>query len=82
MRIQRATDQEVVYLRAMAELGGDPQRASDVARVLGVRPEAVGKFRTRLITKGLLYSPLYGHAAFTVPQFDRFLRRSFPLTTR
>ena len=81
VRIQRASDQEVTYLRAMAELGAEPQRASGVAGIMGVTSEAVGKVRTRLIAKGLLYSPTYGYAAFTVPQFDRFLRRSFPLRT-
>ena len=38
-----------------------------------------GKARTRLIEKGLRYSPMDGYAAFTVPQFDRFLRRAFPV---
>ncbi len=82
VRIQRASEQEIVYLRAMAELGAAPQRSADVAAVLGMSSEAVGTFRTRLIAKGLLYSPTYGRAAFTVPQFDRFLRRSFPLHGR
>ena len=82
VRVQRASEQELGYLRAMAELGPAPQRAADVARVAGRSSEALGKLRTRLIDKGLLYSPSYGYAAFTVPQFDRFLRRSFPLLQR
>ncbi|MDP9242140.1 MAG: AAA family ATPase [Actinomycetota bacterium] len=80
VRVERASEQEVEYLRAMAEFGSEPQRAVDVARVLGRRPDQVGKLRARLIEKGLLYTPSYGRAAFTVPQFDRFLRRSFPLS--
>ncbi len=79
VRVERATPPEIAYLRAMAELGAAPQRASDVARVLGRSSSEVGKTRSRLIEKGLLYSPGYGLAAFTVPQFDRFLRRAFPL---
>ena len=82
VRVERATPPEIAYLRAMAELGADPQRAVDVARVLGQPSSAVGKTRSRLIDKGLLYSPGYGLAAFTVPQFDRFLRRAFPLGSR
>jgi len=29
--------------------------------------------------KGLLYTPSFGFAAFTVPQFDQFMRRTVPL---
>lgn len=29
--------------------------------------------------KGLLYTPGHGMAAFTVPQFDRFMRRTYRL---
>ena len=66
----------------MAELGAEPQRAVDVARVLGRAASVVGKTRSRLIEKGLLYSPAKrGSTAFTVPQFDRFLRRTFPLAS-
>ena len=54
------------------------RRAADVAQVLERPSGELGKVRTRLIEKGLLYSPMYGYAAFTVPQFDRFLRRAFP----
>ena len=49
-----------------------------VVDLLHRRSEQLGKVRTRLIEKGLLYAPTYGRAAFTVPQFDRFLRRSYP----
>ncbi|MHB8160417.1 MAG: hypothetical protein ACYDGS_08025 [Thermoleophilia bacterium] len=31
--------------------------------------------RARLIEKGLLYTPGHGYAAFTVPQFDRYMLR-------
>lgn len=80
VRVQRASEQEIGYLRAMAELGSEPQRAADVARLMNRQSGDLGKVRSRLIEKGLLYSPSYGCAAFTVPQFDRFLRRSFPLS--
>ena len=78
VRIERASEQEVGYMRAMAELGPEPQTAAAVAAVLHRRSEQLGKVRTRLIEKGLLYAPAYGRAAFTVPQFDRFLRRTYP----
>jgi AAA ATPase-like protein len=78
VRVERATERELRYLRAMAELGPAPQRAGDVAAVLGDPSERWGPTRARLIEKGLLYAPDYGLAAFTVPQFDRFMRRTYP----
>ncbi|MGH7319699.1 MAG: ATP-binding protein, partial [Candidatus Rokuibacteriota bacterium] len=80
VRAERTTELELQYLRAMAELGSGPQRASDVAKVLRRTSEQLGPTRSRLIEKGLLYTPGYGLAAFTVPQFDRYMIRNHPLT--
>jgi hypothetical protein len=78
-RIQRTTAEERRYMRAMAELGPDAHKASDVAEVLGKNSDQVAPLRARLINKGLLYTPRYGYAKFTVPQFDRFMRRHMEL---
>lgn len=74
-RVQRATPEELRYMRAMAELGPEAQKASDVADVMNRASEQVAPLRARLINKGLLYTPRFGYAKFTVPQFDRFMRR-------
>lgn len=79
VRADRTTDLELRYLRAMASLGSDPQKAGDVAKVLGRTAEQLGPVRARLIDKGLLYTSGYGLAAFTVPQFDRYLIRNYEL---
>jgi len=50
-----------------------------VAQVLHRTSEQLGPTRSRLIDKGLLYTPGYGLAAFTVPQFDRYMVRNHPL---
>ncbi len=78
-RIQRCTVEERRYMRAMAELGPDAQKAADVADVLGKTSPEVAPLRARLINKGLLYTPRHGYAKFTVPQFDRFMRRLMEL---
>jgi hypothetical protein len=68
------------YLRGMAELGPGEQASGDVATVLGVKSSAaVGQTREALIRRGLIYSPRVGYAAFTVPQFDDYIRRHFEL---
>ena len=78
-RIQRSTAEERRYMRAMAELGPDAQKAAEVADVLGKESGQVAPLRARLINKGLMYTPRYGYAKFTVPQFDRFMRRYMEL---
>jgi len=78
VRVERTSRAELEYLRAMAALGTGAQNAGDVARRLGKTSAQVAPLRARLIDKGLLYTPGYGLAAFTVPQFDRFLLRSPP----
>lgn len=81
VRLDRATELETAYLRAMAELGPEPQLAGEVARLLKRTSEQCGPTRSGLIEKGLLYTPSHGYAAFTVPHFDQFMRRSVPVLT-
>jgi hypothetical protein len=75
VRIERVTDLELHYLFAMAQAGAQAQRAAEVAARLGRTAPQLGPTRSRLIDKGLLYTPEYGYAAFTVPQFDRYMLR-------
>lgn len=78
VRLDRATPLQSAYLRAMAQLGPEPQKASDVAEVMGRTSQNLGPTRAELINMGLLYTPEHGYAAFTVPHFDRFLLRAIP----
>lgn len=78
VRLDRATELEQAYLRAMAELGPEPQLAGEVARLLDRTSQQCAPTRSTLIEKGLLYTPSHGYAAFTVPHFDQFMRRSVP----
>ena len=79
VRAERTTELELRYLRAMAELGPEPHQAKDVAALLDRTSEQMGPTRSRLIEKGLLFTPGHGLAAFTVPQFDRYMRRTYTL---
>jgi hypothetical protein len=49
-----------------------------VAAAMNRGVEQVAAMRARLIEKGLVFAPTRGLTAFTVPQFDRYLRRAFP----
>lgn len=78
VRFDRLTPLERRYLRAMAELGPEPQRSGDVAAVLGREVTSLGPTRAQLISKGMIYSPNHGDTIFTVPLFDGFMRRIVP----
>lgn len=78
VRLDRTTELQRAYLRAMAELGPEPQKAADVAQVMRRTSPQLGPTRAELISMGLLYTPQHGYAAFTVPHFDRFMHRAVP----
>ncbi len=80
VRVARVTHAELRYLAAMADLGEGPYRSGEIATGLGrPGPENVAPTRARLIEKGLIFSPSHGLNEFTVPQFDKFMRRTHPL---
>lgn len=78
VRFDRLTPREKDYLRAMAQMGVEDKRSSDIAEILGVKVNSLGPIRAQLINKGMIYSPAYGDVAFTVPLFDEFMLRAMP----
>ena len=78
VRFDRLTQWEKRYLRAMAQLGHGPHRSGDIAHELGREVTSVGKIRSNLIAKGMIWSPAHGDTAFTVPVFDGFMIRIMP----
>lgn len=78
VRFDRCTPSEKRYMRALADLGEGSKRSGDVAERLGVKVTSIGPTRSKLITKGMIYSPQHGETAFTVPLFDDFMRRAMP----
>jgi hypothetical protein len=78
VRAERTSELELQYLRHTAELGPGPHTTGAVADTMGRTSEQLGPTRARLIDKGLLYTPGHGLTAFTVPQFDRYMRSTKP----
>ena len=78
VRFDRLTKGEKEYLRAMAELGNGPHRSGDIAAKLNREVAAVAPMRAQIIAKGMIYAPAYGDNDFTVPQFDKYMRRVMP----
>ncbi len=75
VRFDRTTPAEREYLLAMAASGPGPYQSGDIARSMGKQTGQVSPMRDSLIKRGLCYSPSYGVIDFTVPMFDRFVRR-------
>lgn len=78
VRFDRLTLSEKRYLRAMATLGAGPHRSGDIAGELGRPVNELAPVRSRLINKGMIWSPGHGDTAFTVPMFDQFMVRIMP----
>jgi hypothetical protein len=78
VRFDRCTPSEKRYLRALASLGSGSQRSGEIAEQLGLKASSVGPTRSKLILKGMIYSPQHGDTAFTVPMFDAYMRRAMP----
>ena len=77
-RYERLAGPQKAYLRAMAQLGSGPHKTGDIADTMGKTSSQLGPTRDALIMNGMIYSPKYGYAAFTVPLFDEFMRRAEP----
>lgn len=77
LRFDRLTPAEKKYLRAMAELN-PPRRSGDIAHLLKKEVQTVAPTRATLIAKGMIYSPSHGDNAFTVPLFNKYMKRVMP----
>ena len=78
VRFDRLTPKEKEYLGAMAAMGPSAHRSGEIAAKLGVKIQSVAPTRDALIRKGMIFSPVYGETAFTVPLFDEFMHRVMP----
>lgn len=82
VRYDRLIPSEKRFLRAMAKFGSGAHRTGDIADILNVKLSTLGPVRSRLIKKGMIYSPSYGDIAFTAPLFDEFMIRAIPKLQR
>lgn len=77
VRFDRISNREKEFLRAMAEYpDGTVVPMAEIVRRLGCSVSAVSPLRASLIKKGMIYSPVYGAIAYTVPMFAEYLKRT------
>lgn len=75
-RWERATSAERRLLVAMAVDEDRPSATSAIASRLRVPVSALGPARSKLIAKGLVFSPEYGQLSFTVPGMAAYITRN------
>ncbi|AJQ50991.1 MULTISPECIES: ATP-binding protein [Pseudomonas] len=75
VRIDQLTPSEVLFVRAMSELGDGPYAVGDIAKAMGRTQSSLGPIRAKVIAKGMAYSTDHGVLDFTVPLFAEFMRR-------
>lgn len=74
-RFNKSTKAEKNLLFAMASFDKYPCSTQKLALKMGSTQGKISPARNRLINKGLLYAPSYGEIDFTVPFFDKYLKR-------
>ncbi len=78
VRMAGLPDREADYIRALAGLGPGEHSQTAVAKAMGRGgARELGSATPRLVDRGLIYKTRQGKVAFTVPQFDRYVVRTF-----
>lgn len=75
VRHDRATPRELEFMIAMVKCGELPCSTKAGAEQIHCAVSTVSPLRAQLIHKGFIYSANRGEVDFTVPQFDKFLKR-------
>lgn len=75
VRLDRLTPREIGYVLALGSLGPGPHAVSQVAELVGRTTREASSIRNNLVVKGVVYGPVPGAVAFSVPLFERFLER-------
>ena len=75
VRHDRATPRELDFMIAMVKCGALPCSTKALAEQMQCPVSAISPLRAQLIHKGFIYSANRGEVDFTVPQFDKYLKR-------
>ncbi|MEN6385171.1 MAG: ATP-binding protein, partial [Phycisphaerales bacterium] len=75
IRYDRATPREKEFMLAMVECGDLPCTIAEIADKMHAKVQKISPLRAQLIYKGFIYATSYGEVGFTVPQFNRYLKR-------
>ena len=71
--LSTTSDRDKDFLQAMADDEG-PSSTIDIGKRTGMRPNAVGNYRTRLLDAGLIEAVAHGSVDFAIPGLREYLR--------
>lgn len=74
-RYNRATKKEKEFLYAMLRCNRYPCSTAQIAKFMNRDQSSISPLRNQLLNKGLIYAPSLGEVDFTVPHFDKYLKR-------
>lgn len=77
VRHDRASEKELEFMRAMVQCAELPCQTKQVAQIMHSSYNRIAPIRAQLIHKGFIYATSRGEISFTVPQFDRYLKRIY-----
>lgn len=77
VRHDRATAREIEFMTAMVACEKLPCSTKEIANIMGESIQAISPLRAQLIHKGFIYAAKRGEVNFTVPQFDKYLKRVY-----
>ena len=77
VRYDRATPKEKEFMFAMVECGELPCTIAQIAAKMNTSVQSISPVRGQLIYKGFIYAPRYSEVDFTVPQFNRYIKRVY-----
>lgn len=77
VRHDRATAREIEFMTAMVACEKLPCSTKEIANIMGESIQAISPLRAQLIHKGFIYAAKRGEVGFTVPQFDKYLKRVY-----
>jgi len=75
VRYDRATPKEKEFMLAMTQCGELPCTIAQIASKMNTNVKSISPLRAQLIYKGFIYATSYGEVDFTVPQFNKYLKR-------
>lgn len=74
-RYERCSDKEKTFVFAMVKCEDLPCTIGNIAKNLNKSTTSISPQRAQLINKGIIYSVNYGELDFTVPEFDKYIKR-------
>lgn len=77
VRHDRASEKELEFMRAMVQCEELPCQTKQVAQIMHSSYNRIAPIRAQLIHKGFIYASSRGEISFTVPQFDKYLKRIY-----